>query len=126
MKRVLYDTGVLIAADRNDRRVWAEHRARLERGMQVVVPTPVIAQVSRSSRQAGLRHLLAGCETAPLLEGAAHRAGALLGRAKTTDVVDATLVAVAVERGADIVTGDRDDSERLVAASGERVVIVDV
>jgi hypothetical protein len=67
--------------------------------MQVVVPTPVIAEVSRSPRQAGLRHLLAGCETAPLLERAAHRAGALLGRAKTTDVVDATLVAVAVERG---------------------------
>jgi hypothetical protein len=33
---------------------------------------------------------------------------------------------LAVERSADIVTGDRDDIERLVAASGARIAIVDV
>lgn len=126
MKRVLYDTGVLIAADRGDRRVWAEHRARLERGMRTLVPATVVAQVSRSSRQAELRRLLAGCETVPLTEETAHRAGALLGRSKTTDVVDASLVALAVEREADIVTGDREDIERLVAASGKKLLVVDV
>jgi len=30
---VVYDAGVLIAADRNDREVWADHRARLELGV---------------------------------------------------------------------------------------------
>ena len=33
MKRVVYDTGVLIAADRSERRTWAEHRVRLEAGV---------------------------------------------------------------------------------------------
>jgi predicted nucleic acid-binding protein len=126
MRRVLYDTGVLIAAERGDRRVWAEHRARLERGMITIVATPVLAQVSGSQRQAELRRFLAGCEAAPLLEPTAHRAGALLGKSKTTDVVDAALVALAIERSADIVTSDRDDIERLVAASGARIAIVDV
>lgn len=32
MKRVVYDAGVLIAADGNDRRRWAEHRVLLEAG----------------------------------------------------------------------------------------------
>jgi hypothetical protein len=82
MKRVLYDTGVLIAAERGDRRVWAEHRARLERGMITIVATPVLAQVSGSQRQAELRRFLTGCEAAPLLEPTAHRAGALLGKSR--------------------------------------------
>jgi len=27
---ILYDAGVLVAAERNDRQVWADHRARLD------------------------------------------------------------------------------------------------
>ena len=30
---VVYDAGALIAAERNDRRFWAEHRVRLELGI---------------------------------------------------------------------------------------------
>ena len=33
MTGITYDTGVLIAAERGDRRVWALHRRSLERGM---------------------------------------------------------------------------------------------
>src|SRR6185436_5879618 len=52
MKLVVYDTGVLIAADRNERRVWVEHRFRLEAGLVPMVPAPVLAQASRSPEQA--------------------------------------------------------------------------
>jgi hypothetical protein len=52
---VVYDTGLLIAAERNDRHVWADHRARLELGIVPRTTAPVIAQVSRSPRQAQLR-----------------------------------------------------------------------
>ncbi len=38
MKSVVYDAGVLIAADRSKRRVWAEHRVRLEAGLVPLVP----------------------------------------------------------------------------------------
>src|SRR5262245_46239786 len=68
MKSVVYDTGVLIAADRSDRRVWAEHRLRLEAGTLPVVPAPVVAQASRSPTQAQLRRFLRGCEVPALDE----------------------------------------------------------
>ena len=58
----LYDAGVLVAADRNDRRAWADHRARLEAGLVPQTTAPVVAQVSRSSRQAPLRRFLQGCD----------------------------------------------------------------
>jgi hypothetical protein len=40
MTSVVYDAGVLIAADRDTRSVWAEHRVRLEAGIVPVVPAP--------------------------------------------------------------------------------------
>jgi hypothetical protein len=33
MTTVVYDAGVLVAADENERRAWAEHKVRLELGM---------------------------------------------------------------------------------------------
>ena len=72
MSGFVYDAAVLVAADRNDRRTWAEHKARLELGVVPAVPTPVVAQVSRSPRQAQLRRFLTGCEVVPLIESEAH------------------------------------------------------
>jgi hypothetical protein len=123
MRVAVYDTGVLIAADRNDRRVWAEHRVRLEAGVPPVVPAPVVAQASRSPRQAQLRRLLRGCEIAALDEELAHRTGALLGRSRTRDVVDASVVALAVQRAAEIVSDDAEDLRRLIAAAGARAAV---
>jgi hypothetical protein len=123
---VVYDAGVLVAADRNERRVWAEHRVRLEGGTIPVVPSVVVAQVSRSPRQVQLRRFLKGCDVAVFDEPGAHAAGALLGRAGTDDVCDAAVVAVAAGLGAEIVTGDRKDLRRLVAASGETVPLRDI
>jgi hypothetical protein len=40
---VVYDTGALIAAERNDRAFWADHRIRLEQGTVPVTPAPVVA-----------------------------------------------------------------------------------
>ena len=48
MTPVVYDAGVLVAADRNVREVWADHRVRLEAGLIPVVPAPVIARLSHS------------------------------------------------------------------------------
>ena len=62
MRPVVYDTGVLIAADRSERHIWAEHRARLEAGVIPLVPAPVVAQASRSPKQAQLRRLLRGAK----------------------------------------------------------------
>lgn len=123
MSAVVYDAAVLVAADRNDRRAWAEHKARLELGMVPFVPAPVLAQVSRSPQQAQLRRFLAGCDVVPLEEDGAHHAGRLLGTTRTADVVDAVVVTVALRQNASIITSDLDDITKLVRASGRHVVV---
>jgi hypothetical protein len=123
---VVYDAGVLVGADRNERRVWAEHRVRLEDGIIPVVPSVVVAQVSRSARQVQLRRFLKGCDVAVLDEIGAHAAGELLGRAETDDVCDAAVVVLAIGLAAEVVTGDRKDLRRLVAASGRTLRLRDV
>lgn len=126
MRHVVYDAGVLVAADRNQRAVWADHRARLELGVIPVVPAPVVAQVSRSPRQVQLRRLLRGCDVASLTEDGAHAAGGLLAAAHSSDIVDAVLAQTAVALDADVVTGDRSDIERLLSAAGSAARVVDV
>lgn len=124
MSNVVYDAAILVAADRNERRVWAEHKARLEFGFLPLVPAPVVAQVSRSPQQAQFRRFLAGCVVVPFGETEAHEAGRLLGKTGTTDVVDAVVVTTALRQKAVILTRDPDDIERLVWASGREVAVV--
>jgi predicted nucleic acid-binding protein len=112
---VVYDAGVLVAADRNDREVWAAHRVRLEVGLVPVTTAPVVAQASRSPRQAQLRRFLRGCSVAPFLADEAYSVGALLGRSGTSDVVDAHVVLTAASASATVLTSDPDDLRRLSA-----------
>jgi len=105
--RVAYDAGALIAADRGDRELWNDHRARLSGDVAPLTTAPVVAQASRSGRQARLRLFLEGCEVVGFDPQDAHPVGVLLARAGTSDVVDAHLVHVAA--GAAIVTSDPDD-----------------
>jgi hypothetical protein len=126
MTSVVYDAGALIAAERNDRRMWAEHRVRLELGLAVAVPTPVVAQVSRSAKQVQLRRVLAGCEVVEFDEANAHAAGRILASSKTHDVVDAAVVELAVRRRAIIVTSDVADLSKLVTAARARPRIMQI
>ena len=123
MKRVVYDNCVLIAADRGERLVWAEHRVLLEAGLVPLVPAPVVAQASRTSRQAQMRRLLRGCEVVAFDEAAAHRAGALLGKSRTSDVVDASVAVVAIAHDASIVSDDAQDIVRLLAAGHSKLKV---
>ena len=124
MSTVVYDAAVLVAADKNERRAWAEHKARLEFGVVPVVPAPVVAQVSRSPQQTQLRRFLTGCVVVPLGETEAHEAGKLLGKTRSSDVVDAVVVTTALRQKATILTSDPDNMGRLVRASGREVAVV--
>ncbi len=126
MSPVVYDAAVLIAAERNDRRTWADHKARLELAIVPLVPAAVVAQVSRSARQVQLRRFLRGCDVVPLDERAAHATGRLLGATGTVDVVDGSVVAVAATCGATILTGDADDLAPLISAAGVRLAIEEI
>jgi hypothetical protein len=123
---VVYDAGALVAADRNVRQVWAEHRVRLESGIIPVVPAPVVAQVSRSPAQVQLRRLLRGCEVVNLTERGAHAAGQLMGRTGTSDLVDAVVAQTAAGLQADVVTGDRADIASLLQAAQASGQIIDL
>lgn len=110
---VVYDAGVLVAAERNDRQIWADHRVRLELGVIPTTTAPVVAQVSRSSRQAQLRRLLRGCDIVAFAPEQAHEVGALLGKAGTSDVVDAHVVVTATGAASTVLTSDPDDLRQL-------------
>jgi predicted nucleic acid-binding protein len=119
----VYDTGLLIAADRNDRDVWADHRTRLELGVVPLTTAPVVAQVSRSPRQVQLRRLLRGCDVVGFAPEQAHEVGELLGRSGTSDVVDAHVALTASTAGATVYTSDEDDLEQLSSRLQRPIVV---
>ncbi len=121
---IVYDSGVLVAADRGDRGVWADHRVRLELGVVPATTAPVVAQVSRSPRQVQLRRFLRGCDVAPFAGEDAHDVGALVSMAGTSDVVDAHVVHVADKLGASVLTGDDADLSRLADDADSDVPII--
>ena len=75
----------------------------------------MVAQVSRSARQAQLRRLLRGCEILPFTPQDAHPVGELLAKANTSDVVDAHLALTASQTGAVVLTGDFEDLTHLAS-----------
>jgi len=91
-----------------------------------MVPAPVVTQVSRSPKQAQIRRLLRGCEVVAFDEAAAHAAGALLGKARTRDVVDASVAELAIRKLADIVSDDAKDIRRLLRAANVKTSLLDV
>jgi len=118
---VAYDAGPLIAADRNDREMWAYHRRLLEQGRRPITTAPVIAQVSRDSRQAMLHRLLGACRVVGFDVDDARSVGALLARSNTSDVVDAHLVVVAERNAALVLTSDGGDIAHLAGHTDARV-----
>lgn len=106
---IVYDEGALGAAERSDREVWADHRARLEVGLVPTTTAPVLAQVSRSGRQVQLRRFLRGCDVVEFGDDVAYDVGALAGRADSSDVVEVDVVTVAHRRRCGILTSDEND-----------------
>jgi len=115
--RVL-DAGALIALDRGDRDTWALLTEMHRAGQRPAVPAPVIAQAWRGGqRQARLAMVLSGAELVVADAPLSRRAGELLGRSRTTDVLDALVALTAQDRpGCEVLTSDPGDIHRLLAA----------
>jgi len=126
MAGVTYDAGALVAAERDQRAVWALHRRTLERGARPSVPAGVLGQVWRGGPQAALSRFLKGCTIEVLDEKGSRSAGRACGRSRTTDVVDATVVVGAIERGDLVVTSDPGDIRHLASALHATVEIFEV
>jgi hypothetical protein len=91
-------------------------REALRTGARLIVPAGVVGQVWRDgARQVVIRALLGApmTEVPPLDRILAEAAGILCGRARTADVIDATVVLVARRERAPVVTSDPRDLRRL-------------
>ena len=123
MSGVTYDTGALIAGERNDRRMWALHVGFLAEEVLPKVAAPVVAEAWRGGpRQASLARMLAGCDVDPMSPDQARRVGELAGRANDDDIVDVTVVEGAVSREDDvIVTSNEDHIRQIVVATRKRI-----
>lgn len=116
MAGLTLDSGALIAFERGDRSVVAILKEAQLRGVELTVPTVVVAEVWRGGpRSAQIARLLAACRIEPLLDDLARVAGETVATTKGADVIDAIVVASAGARGDAVLTSDRHDLERLQA-----------
>jgi hypothetical protein len=95
-------------------RMRSRHNDLLDANLTPIVPAPVVWQVWRDgTRQARLARMLRGCLIEPVDDATARAAGELLGRARTTDGVDAVVVISAARRGGLVYTSDPADLRKL-------------
>lgn len=126
MAGLTYDSGALIAAERNNPRFWLIHSRAIARGLRPVVPAVVLAQVWRGGPQPVLARLLRDCLIEPLSESAARETGIALTRSATLDVPDAAVAVSAMSRQDTLVTSDRADIEHIARGLTWRLDIIDV
>lgn len=126
MSRLILDAGAFVAFERGDPQVRAHLAAAHRLGLELTTTSPVVGQVWRDGRrQALLARLLAATRVDAPNESAARRAGELLAKSRTDDVVDALVVGLARD-GDTVVTSDPDDVEKLLAAAGTRAAVLTI
>ena len=121
---VTYDTGALIAADRNDRAMWALHAGFLAEEVAPTVPAPVLAEAWRGgSRQANLARFLALCTVEDMDDERAKAVGVLAGKSSHEDIVDVAVVEGAIRRRDAIVTSNSTHMRAIADAVRARLQI---
>jgi hypothetical protein len=116
---LILDAGFLVSVDRGERSAQEFLTAALVHETPLTTTHPVVAQVWRNgTQQARLARFLQSVVIIALDNGP--EVGKLLARSVASDVVDAHLVVVAVQRSEPLVTGDVDDLKLLVDALPDR------
>lgn len=123
---LVLDAGALIAIDRGDRTFAALlKRERLASRVPVTHGGCVGQAWRNGARQANLARLLASIEVVALDEDLGRRAGVLLGKSRSADVIDAAVVLLAID-GDEIATSDPGDLRKLCAAAALSVDLLHV
>lgn len=124
---LILDAGAFIALARDDRGMWRRLKAARTRGELPLTHGGVVGQVwrGRGARQALLARALDGIDVRALDEPLGRRAGALLARAGSADVIDAALVLLAEDTD-HIVTSDITDLRELAVAADRHVDLIRV
>jgi len=124
MSGLVFDSGALIALERNDRSVWAALKHAALESRDVLVPSTALAQVWRGSpAQAQLARALQYCVLAGF-DALARSVGELCAKTKTRDICDAHVALVASSHGDFLYTSDPNDLRRLLAACGRRRPVI--
>lgn len=121
---LVFDTGALLALERNERAMWIRLKAAVADGETPRTHAGVVGQAWRGGpRQARLSTALAGIDIHPIDDATGRLVGQLLGAARLDDVIDAA-VALLAQDGDDIITSDQDDLEQLANALGRHVELI--
>jgi len=110
------DSGALVAFERVNRKMAAIVTRAIAHGDRLAVPAGAVAQAWRDGgRQVRLVRLLASevVEIVALDDATARAVGQLCGVSGATDVVDASIVHCAKQRGHPVVTSDVKDLRRI-------------
>jgi predicted nucleic acid-binding protein len=120
MRAVILDAGAFIAAERGSSTVkhWLAAAARTN--ATILVPALVIAEIWRQPPRPHAASVVRNVDTVVALDvAAAKRVGALLGNAKSTQIVDTSVALVAIaNQPSFVLTSDADDIATLVGAAG--------
>ena len=125
MSGITFDSGGLIALDKNDRRVVVLIARAAERRLRITIPATALAQAMRNpARQARLSRLIrqAGTDLIVLDGPGATAVGLLLARTATADIVDAHVVVCAQKAQQAVITSDPADLRRI--APGLQLLVV--
>jgi hypothetical protein len=121
---LVLDSAALISLDRNERPMWVRLKTCERAGEPPLTHGGVVGQVWRGGpRQARLAQALHGIDVRPLDDDLGRAAGALLGRTRQADVIDAAVVLLATD-GDEIVTSDSDDLDPMVQATGQHIELI--
>ena len=127
MSGYTYDTGALIAAERDDWRMRRIHQLAIGQSSAPTVPAGVLAEAWRGGPQPRLSRLLKSCDIEPLTETQARAVGALIARSGLPDPVDVAVVEGAVRRrDAAIVTSNPTHIRQVLESMGAHIEILEV
>lgn len=124
---LILDAGAFLAVERGDRELVALIKRERLHQRSPLSHGGVVAQIWRSGsgRQAEVARLLKGVHVKPLDEPLGKRAGALLGRTRGDDAIDAAVVCLATD-GDEIITSDPADLRPLAEAAGLHIDLIPV
>jgi hypothetical protein len=116
--------GALHAAARNDRMMWALHRAALSNGIVPVIPAVAVAEAYRTeARGDRIAELLDGTEVEPFNSEAARRSGELAARCDTTELATIAVIELADRRNCAVVAQRQAVLRNAAALLGHELVL---
>ena len=123
MPTIVYDARALLAAERGNPDFLALHDEVTAAHIRPLVPVVVLAQAWRGGPQHQISRVLKGCDIIADDGRTGRAAGIACAASRTTDVVDAIVIATAVRHQAPIVTSDAGDLARIADAIGVTIKI---